>query len=270
MFTPAPIPPRVLVVQANPLIRVSFLDLLTEEGYDAFGAASLQEALALLDEHLFDLILADLYVGRSRHSFTEAHLLRRRAHGTPVALLTTQPLEPEDAAYQGFAFLIRAPFDLEVLLAMVALTIDQPLTPEKLRKAELVRQAHSAIEAGDWTTLATLCTQDMMLYPPAKLSFSSGRRIRGFDAVRTYLQEWLVQLPLFTFEEMLITSRPRGLAVRYTASWIPQHARKQRMTGVLLYHFRGRHIAQIGARWNAERLHALLDGVQNGHVQAGG
>jgi CheY-like chemotaxis protein len=60
MFTPAPIPPRVLVVQADTLIRLSFLDLLTEEGYDAFGAASLPEALALLDQHLFDLILADL------------------------------------------------------------------------------------------------------------------------------------------------------------------------------------------------------------------
>ena len=270
MVTPAPIPPRVLVVQANALIRLSLVDLLTEEGYDAFGAASLPEALALLDEHLVDLILADLYVGRSRTSFTEAHLLRRRAHSTPVALVTTQPLEPEDAASQGFAFLFRPPFDLEVLLAMVALTIDQPLTPDKLRKAELVQRAHSAFEAGDWTALATLCTADMILYPPAKLSFSVGRHVFGFDAVRTYLQEWLIQLPLFTFEKMLITSRPKGLVVRYEASWIPQHARRQRMTGVLLYHFRGRQIAQIGAGWNVKRMHVLLDNAQDGHAQAGG
>jgi hypothetical protein len=208
-------------------------------------------------------------VGRSRHSFTEAHLLRR-AQRTPLALLTTQPLEPEDVARQGFAFLIRAPFDLELLLAMVALTIDRPLTPEKLRKAELVRQAHGTIEARDWTTLATLGTQDVTMYPPAKRNFSARRRIRGFDAVRAYLEEQLVRLPLFTFEEMLISSRPKGLAVRYEASWIPQRERKQRMTGVLLHRFRGRQIAQIGAGWNAERLHALLGNAQDEQTQAGG
>jgi CheY-like chemotaxis protein len=270
VFTPPPIPPRVLVVQGHRLIRLSLLELLSEEGYAAFGAASLQEALSQLDEYLFDLILADLHVGKSPHSFTEAHILRRRAHATPLAILTSQPIAPEDAALHGFAFLIRAPFDLELLLAMVAMTIDQPLTPAKLRKAEGVQRYHTAIAAGDWKLLATLCTEDVTFYPPAKLSAAVGSRLRGVDALRAYLQEQLARLPLFSFEEMLIGSRPRGLVARYTATWIPPEARRRRMTGVALYQFRGRRIAQIGVGWNTERLHALLDGAQHYHRQTGG
>ena len=260
-------PPRVLVVQENAAIRLALIELLTEEGYAAFSAASLQEALALLDEYLFDLILADLYVGQSPHSFTEAHVLRRRAHATPLGILATQPLPPEDAASQGFAFLMRAPFDVELLLAMTALTIDQPLTPGKLRKAEVVQHYHAAIAASDWQTLARLCTEDVTLYPPAKLSpqaFRCLRRLRCLADVSACVAE---QAPPLQLRGDAHRSRPRGLVVRYTATWIAAEARRERMTGVALYHFRGRRGRRLA--WDGHRAAACAAGRRAGRAHPG-
>jgi len=262
--------PRVLVVESDEQIRELLIDLLDEEGYATASAPALRGAFTLVDEQIFHLILADLFVGKSPHAFTEAHLLRRRAQLTPVALMTTQPILPEEAMRQGFAFLTPKPFDLEPLLEEIARTINQPLTAEQERQAEVVRQHFAAVTAGHYSALASLCTEDVTFYPPSNILSAAVRRVRGCDAMRAYLQEMMPHLPYFSISSMLISARPKGLAVRYSANWLPPEARMQRMTGVALYHFQGERIHQIGAGWNTRRLRALLESTQTEHVLADG
>jgi CheY-like chemotaxis protein len=136
LLSPAQI--RLLIVEPNAEIQALLRVLFTEEGYDARFVCSMQEALPLVDEGLFQLILADLFVGHSKHSFTEAQILRRRAMPTPMALMTTQPLLPDQASHEGFAFLIRKPFDLEELLAAIAHAVECLLTPKQQQQGRLV------------------------------------------------------------------------------------------------------------------------------------
>src|SRR5579885_2352347 len=107
---------RILVVEPDDDLREALHTTLQEEGYQVSIAASLQHALSAVDEQSFHLILADIFVGRSPHSFTEAHILRRHVHPTPLAVLTTQQIDQEEAARQKFAFIAQMPFDLAELL----------------------------------------------------------------------------------------------------------------------------------------------------------
>src|SRR5262245_40434165 len=82
---------RLLVVTGNYRLRTIISSILAEEGYAFNGVASLEEALTEVAERPYALVLADLYAGASRHSFTPAHILRRRTQPIPVGLLTDQP-----------------------------------------------------------------------------------------------------------------------------------------------------------------------------------
>lgn len=106
-------PPAILVVAPDQELQTILREVLTEEGYVVVAVASLEEASQQIDERAFALILADLFVGPSKHAFTPAHLLRRRAWPTPMGLLSAVPsLSPEAAHAAGFACMISMPFEL--------------------------------------------------------------------------------------------------------------------------------------------------------------
>jgi len=247
---------RVLVVEPDNELRDLLCIMLREEGYAVQAAASLGDALRLLDEQAFRLALADLFMGHAKQSFTEANILRRRAHPIPVGLLTTQKIEPAEALRQGFAFLVHKPFEVEELLSTLASIINQPLSEEQARQAEVVRRFFSALQDADWATLATLCSEDITYYPSTTPPAS--KKIRGFSAYHAFGEKLLTHLPGFVFEEALLFARPKGLAARYTGSWLEQDGKLGRLTGAALFHFEGARISQIGVRLDTERLYAIF------------
>ena len=78
---------RVLVVEDDPLIAMLIEDLLTELGYQVVGpAATVAEALGLIDDEAIDLALLDLNLVRGETSYRLAAPLAAR--GVPFAFAT--------------------------------------------------------------------------------------------------------------------------------------------------------------------------------------
>jgi CheY-like chemotaxis protein len=257
MDTCAPAQRRLLIIEANPDIRDLLNVLLNEEGYAVHFASSLFEALPLVDEWVFQLILADLFIDRSRHSLAQANTLRLRARLTPMGLMTTQNLSAAEVKRLGFAFLLHMPFDLEHLLATIAATLQSPLDQEQQRQAQVVERFFEALNARSLETLLALCTDDLMYYPPAYSAFTRAGKLTGKAAYRDYLTAVLHRLTDARCEDVTIYARPRGLAAQYRSCWITYKGIRQCLAAVLLFHFRDEHISQIGFRFSEERWRAL-------------
>jgi DNA-binding response OmpR family regulator len=97
-------PIRILLVEEDRDLQDTMIDLLNEEGYELCIVPTLEEALAQLEVSTFALVLADLFAGRSPHSFTAAHILRRRAWPIPVGLLTSIESSRESTRQTDFSF----------------------------------------------------------------------------------------------------------------------------------------------------------------------
>jgi CheY-like chemotaxis protein len=255
-MNPACPQPRILVVEQDAELLQVIATLLEEEGYEVITVAALEDALEQLDRQVFNLALVDLFIGRSSHAFTEGNILRRRAHPTPVGLLTTQDLASEDAIHQGFAFLLSEPFEIDELLSLVATSLNQPLSLEQQHLAAIVRRFFVALENADWPTITTLCTKDLA-YFPSTTALATQRKIQGLRAYLAYAEAARHTMPASRYSNIMLFARPKGLAARYQVSWLPPDDMPRQMTGSTLFHFRGERIAQIGNHRNAQLVLAL-------------
>jgi DNA-binding response OmpR family regulator len=179
-------PSRVLVVEAEPLLQQALLSLLRTEGYAPFGVASLEEALAAVDEATFAVILADLPAGKSRHSFTPAHILRRHTPSTPLGLLTPERVSPWDKRWDVFAFLLAQPPNPTRLLTEVAACLNRPLSAAQARQAEVVQRLVEVLVTSRWRTLRSLCTPDVRYTPPTALLGVPAPWLEGQRALTAY------------------------------------------------------------------------------------
>jgi two-component system response regulator MtrA len=113
----------VLVVEDDPGITALIQALLTEEGYGCVCCPTLAEALTLLAEQRVDLILTDSFSLTGKDVLTSPAALFAARGGAPVVLLTAFRGEVADAHAAGFAALLFKPFEVEELLAQVALLL---------------------------------------------------------------------------------------------------------------------------------------------------
>jgi CheY-like chemotaxis protein len=103
----------VLVVEDEVLIRMSTVDMLEEMGHSFREAGSAEEALPLLDEHRYDVVLTDLGLpGMSGEAF--CHEVRRRWPEVAIVFATGMDKGPilDDDVRTG---LLRKPFGIEEL-----------------------------------------------------------------------------------------------------------------------------------------------------------
>lgn len=238
----------ILVVEQDEGLRETFAEVLTEGGYTPTFVSSLADAYQLIDTQTYALVLTDLFAGRSRYEFSDAHRLRRYASPTPVGLLTTQAISSEEACHSGFAFGLRLPFDIEELLGCVAATINQPFTPEQQERAEVAQCYFAALETGDWMTVLSLCADDVAYYPPRDSVLASVRRLRGKSALRGYLQISSQHYTSITFTNIRLYPCPRGIAVRYTSTWVTPDEYWHHAAETTHFHFDGLRIRQVGVR----------------------
>lgn len=259
----APAHPRLLIVEADPDIRDILNIFLTEEGFTVQFAPTLQEALALVDEWVFHLILADLFVGRPPGLPAEARLLYRRTRPTPLGLMTTQNMSAKLAKQQGFAFLLKKPFDLEQLLLTITTVLPRPLSPQQAAQARVVERFLQAASTSDDEAALMLCADEVAYYPPADSPLATTRKIVGKAALRAHMQEGHRQISRSHFDEILISGQPKGLAAQYRGRWRLRDGTERRISGALLFHFEGERISQIGLRISPAHLRAL-PGRRNG------
>jgi DNA-binding response OmpR family regulator len=117
---------RILVVDDEAPIRMTLERLLQRRGYSVSVAASGEEALALLDQHSFDLLLLDLKLPGI--SGLEVAGQARTLQPAAAILLLTGHAAPEDAPdatrLDAFEYMLKTASP-EAVLARVAASIKQ-------------------------------------------------------------------------------------------------------------------------------------------------
>jgi CheY-like chemotaxis protein len=111
--------PRILVVDDDLAIRVTFAQILLGEGYEVVAARDGVEAVGLAGSHRFDAILLDLFMPEM-DGMTALRHLRELAPGAAVVILSAH-IEPErvaEAYRLGAAAVLGKPPDLDELLAL--------------------------------------------------------------------------------------------------------------------------------------------------------
>jgi two-component system response regulator MprA len=111
---------RILVVDDEVAIRLTLEMLLNRRGYAVMTAAGGQEALELVEQHGFDLILLDLNLP-GMNGLDVAHQIRVRRPAARIMLLTGQdvPGQQDDRA-AGFACMSKTISPQDVLARVAA------------------------------------------------------------------------------------------------------------------------------------------------------
>jgi CheY-like chemotaxis protein len=111
----------ILVVDDDPLIRLTVSGILEDEGYTVVSAGDGLDALAKLAELQPAAILLDITMPRMDGYAFAAELVRRGLRqAVPVIVLTADGRAPEKAAQVGAEGYLTKPFTLPTLLAEVA------------------------------------------------------------------------------------------------------------------------------------------------------
>jgi len=97
----------VLVLDPDPAIRQSLIDVLSLEGHEVDGAADADSALLLLDQRRYDLVVADLRLPDLEGPRLLAALGERFGEDLPSLIFVTSATF--DPHYGGFLADVRAP-----------------------------------------------------------------------------------------------------------------------------------------------------------------
>ncbi len=255
-----PLPPRLLVIDDDRDIRFFLQDLLTEEGYDVDVVATLDEALMLLDSHVYHLVLTDLLTHSSSDPLRSAITVRDYAYPTPVVALTGWSISSAEVTRAGLARLIAKPFDLSDLLTSIKVCLVTSFNAAQQRQAETLRHYCRAFAVRDLDACMSLCTEDVHCHLSAMALGEPEDMAVGRAAFRQVLERRLRLSPGMSIVDYRIHPQAEGLAMRCLASWEEPHIPNDRVTAAasMVFHFDGDHISQINLRLEGQRWHALL------------
>jgi len=120
--------PRILAVEDNKETQLLLKHLLTD-AYDLMTVASVDDALDVVDDHAFDLLLLDINLSR-KHSGTDLlHHLRteKGLSDVPAIALTAyaMPGDREDFLSSGFDGYVSKPFTQDDLMGTLDRVLEQ-------------------------------------------------------------------------------------------------------------------------------------------------
>jgi CheY-like chemotaxis protein len=112
---------RVLVVDDERNVLLTYRMLLEQEGYDATASLTAKEAIRLIEKQKFDLLLCDLSLEEKRTGFEVINAARKRYAGVPAVLLTGYA-SPEAAEYakDNDVAVLYKPIEIEEFLKTIA------------------------------------------------------------------------------------------------------------------------------------------------------
>ena len=110
---------KILVVDDEATIRELLADLFTLHKIGCDGAGSTDKALSLLARNRYSLIFLDYHLGKEKAPDIIGRLLEK-CGDTPVILLTgSADVDECDPKKLGVAGLVRKPFPVDTLMALV-------------------------------------------------------------------------------------------------------------------------------------------------------
>jgi DNA-binding response OmpR family regulator len=110
----------ILVIDNEPTIVDLLVELLTNEGYVAYGTADGAGVLAAIARHRPALLLLDVRRPSMDGAQMIAEIRGACLTAVPIVLMTTAPLDAASLLVQGSIDLLAKPFDIDDLLACVA------------------------------------------------------------------------------------------------------------------------------------------------------
>ena len=112
---------RILVVDDEPSVLLTYRLLLEQRGYEVTALHSAQEAIEALTQRTFDLLLCDLSLEEQRTGFDVIEFGRQRVPGIKAALITGYAsVEAADRAEGvGIAIMFK-PIDIDQFFSTVS------------------------------------------------------------------------------------------------------------------------------------------------------
>ncbi len=120
---------KILVIDDEELLTRSFSHLLEKQGYEVYTVRNGQDALVIIEEESFDLIITDIRMpgdnGVAAIRKAQEGLERKKRSKIPVIFVTgyaDEKLEEEAKKLNPVAYLYK-PFDIKQILQLVKSTI---------------------------------------------------------------------------------------------------------------------------------------------------
>jgi CheY-like chemotaxis protein len=112
---------RVLVVDDERNVLLTYRMLLEQEGYEATATLTAKEAIGLIEKQEFDILLCDLSLEEKRTGFEVINAARERYARVPAVLLTGYA-SPEAAEYakENDVAVLYKPIEIEEFLKTIA------------------------------------------------------------------------------------------------------------------------------------------------------
>ena len=236
-------PARLLVVEDDPDILEPIQGVLEEEGYCVTTALSLPASLALVSQQIYQLVLTDLFSSQGHNPLQSIRPLLTQAAPTPVGVMTAWHVTREAAAQAGLAWVLQKPFNLNELLRAVQREVHPRYS--RTRQTQVVEQFVAALNSRDWKQVARLCTSDVVIQSLSAPPIATSANHFTLSHYRTILEQGLLALPGFTFEQVSVFARPVGLAARYLVRWQSSDGTAHRVAGAMHFRFKGERISQI-------------------------
>jgi PAS domain S-box-containing protein len=113
---------RILAVDDEPSLRLLIPRLLGQDGHDVTVAASGEQAISILEEREFDLIISDLGMGPGMNGWDLADQVRQRWPSVRFTLATGwgEQIDPDSARERGVRAILSKPYRLRDLKQLVA------------------------------------------------------------------------------------------------------------------------------------------------------
>lgn len=112
---------KVLVVDDESSVLMTYRLILEQQGYDVVAAATSTEAIAAVQERDFDLVLCDFSLEQQHSGFEVIDVARKKDPNVPCVLLTGYAtLETADQAKQNGIEVLYKPIDIAEFLNTTA------------------------------------------------------------------------------------------------------------------------------------------------------
>jgi CheY-like chemotaxis protein len=240
---------RVMLVQGDEEMRMVVEGVLRTAGFRVTACEDVAAATRRVAEERFDLVIADFWTGDGVDAcWRLLEALRVAAAPAPVGLLSGWPVDPEEAARRGFAFVVRKPITSDHLLEVAGAHLPHP--PRDRRAIEAY---FAALERSDWSALGALCAPDVV-YRVGGDHPRFSRTVHGRDAFERFADETFAAFAEPRFELRTLTALPRGALARYHCRWRTPGGDAAEVDGTILFGIAGGVIREITVRTELDEL----------------